>query len=103
MTGEGRSMVVGFSTYPIGSTHFSGELGKVAKVLEGSGLEYKVGPTSTALRGNWDEIMKVIRTCHDVMAEGSERVITTITIDDRHQAQHGLKERVDRMEQQSAS
>lgn len=103
MTHEAKSMVVEFSIYPLGSAHFSEKIAKIVPILERCGLEYQVGPMGTSLRGSWDEIMSVIRTCHEALAQESERVITTLTIDDRKLEQHGLKERVDLVDHKAAS
>jgi uncharacterized protein YqgV (UPF0045/DUF77 family) len=35
------------------------------------------------LEGDWDEILRLVRKCHKRTLEDSDRVLTTITIDDR--------------------
>jgi uncharacterized protein (TIGR00106 family) len=37
----------------------------------------------TILEGNWDNIFKLIKKCHKKILKDSDRVLTTITIDDR--------------------
>lgn len=76
-------MLFEFSLAPLGSgCHLSGEIAKALKIVEDSGLPYKLTPGSTCLEGSWDEVMPVIRLCHNRMRENSEHVITTIKIED---------------------
>jgi len=59
----------------------------VAKCLDiarKSRLKYELTPMSTVLEGDIDKILKTIREMHEVpFNEGAQRVVTTITIDDR--------------------
>ncbi len=48
-----------------------------------SGINYKLHSMGTILEGDWDEILKLIKKCHERTLEDSDRVLTTITIDDR--------------------
>lgn len=66
----------------------------VARLIEEvdkSGLDYKLTSMGTIIEGEWDDVMAVIKKCHDVTRRKSARVVTTITIDDRK----GAKKRLD--------
>ena len=77
-------MLVEFSIIPIGSGSSIGDqLAKVLKIVDASGLSYKVNPMGTVIEGNWAEIMKLIKKCHDTVMRTEDRVYTTISIDDR--------------------
>ena len=66
-----------------GSASLSGILAQVAKLIDQSGLDYRVGPMGTTVEGDWDQIMRLAKQCHDAILERAERVMLTIQIDDR--------------------
>lgn len=70
---------------PIGtkSASVSELLVEVARLVDGSGLDYRVGPMGTTIEGDWDRIMQLAKQCHQAMLGSAERVMTTIRIDDR--------------------
>jgi uncharacterized protein (TIGR00106 family) len=77
-------MLVEFSIVPMGEgASVSRQVAQVIAIVEQSGLPYRLNPMGTVVEGAWDEVMSLIRSCHEtIMAEG-ERVITTLKIDDR--------------------
>lgn len=77
-------MVVEFSIIPIGAgVSTSAEVAKVVKLVDESGLDYRLNPMGTVVEGDWDEVMALIGKCHRLVAGDVERVLTSITIDDR--------------------
>ncbi len=77
-------MVVEFSIIPIGgSVSISKYVAKAVKIVADSGLSYKVTAMGTIVEGDWNEVMNLIKKCHETVLEESERVITRISIDDR--------------------
>ena len=78
-------MLAELEIIPIGtsSASLSGLLAEVAKLIDASGLDYRVGPMGTVVEGEWEPIMRLAKQCHDAMLESSARVMTTIRIDDR--------------------
>ena len=77
-------MIVNFSVVPIGKGNsLSTQVAEVLKVVDESGINYKLHSMGTILEGDWDEILKLIKKCHERTLEDSGRVLTTITIDDR--------------------
>lgn len=77
-------MLVEFSVIPIGKgASLHEHIAKALKIVDASGLDYKLNPMGTVVEGNWDEVFKVIKSCHDAIMSDAERVITSITIDDR--------------------
>ena len=88
-------MVVQFSVIPIGSgVHMSGLLAKVMRLIDDSGLDYRIGPMGTAVEGNWDQVMRLIKRCHQAMLAQAPRVLTSVTIDDREGATGRLEGKV---------
>lgn len=77
-------MIAEFSVIPIGAgVSTSAEVAKVIKLIDESGIPYKVNPMGTVVEGEWDQVMDLIKKCHQVVFGGVERVLTNITIDDR--------------------
>jgi len=72
-------MLAELSIIPIGnSTHLSGELAKVLKLVDESGLPYQLTPSGTCIEGGWDELMPLIRQCHERARKASPHVVTLI-------------------------
>ena len=76
-------MIVEFDTYPIGKESGLGkEIAGVKKIIEESGLEHQLTAMGTIVEGDWDEVMEVIKKCHNSLREDYSRVETHIKIDD---------------------
>jgi uncharacterized protein (TIGR00106 family) len=77
-------MIVELSIIPVGlGVSISPELAKIIKIIDQSGVSYKVDPMGTVLEGEWDQVMDLVKTCHHEVFKEAERVYTVITIDDR--------------------
>lgn len=73
-----------FSVVPIGKGEsVSQYVAECIRIVEASGLDYKINPMGTVLEGDYDSVMDVVRQCHMRVLEMSTRVITTVKIDDR--------------------
>jgi uncharacterized protein (TIGR00106 family) len=92
-------MLAEFSIYPLQTEHMSQEVAKVIDTLENTDLVYHLGPMSTTVEGNWEQVMDAIRRCHQVVALNHDRVVTTIVIDDRKARPHHLAEMISSVEQ----
>jgi len=83
-TKKDRSMIASFSIIPIGrSTSIGDKIAEVLKIVDRSGIPYKINPMGTVVEGEWDAIMKLIKKCHTTTMKSGERTITNISIDDR--------------------
>ena len=88
-------MLAEFSIYPLGQTrHLSKDIAQIMQTLGETGLHFELGPLSTAVEGDWDDVLNAIQKCHRKMVEAHDRVITTITIDECKSGQHRLSEMV---------
>jgi uncharacterized protein (TIGR00106 family) len=88
-------MLVEFSIIPLGSGSSIGdEIAKVIKIVDSSGLSYKVNPMGTVVEGKWDEVMGLIKRCHQAVFRNQDRVITMISIDDRKRKPNRIDEKV---------
>jgi len=80
-------MLAAFSVVPIGSgTELKQEVSRILKVIDESGLPYRLNAMTTEIEGEWDEVMAVIRKAHDLGRSFTGRVLTTIVVDDRQGA-----------------
>jgi uncharacterized protein (TIGR00106 family) len=92
-------MLAEFSIVPIGVGSSIGDrLAEALKIVDASGLPYKVNPMGTVVEGEWDEIMKLIKKCHKTLMKTGERALTTISIDDRTGKPNRIDEKVKSIE-----
>lgn len=92
-------MLVEVSIIPIGiGSSIGDKLAEVLRIIDESGLPYKVNPMGTVIEGEWDELMKLIKKCHKAVMKTGERAITTITIDDRKGKPNRIEEKVKSIE-----
>ncbi|MBI4356073.1 MAG: MTH1187 family thiamine-binding protein [Candidatus Omnitrophica bacterium] len=78
-------MLAELEILPVGlpGTSLSRQIATVAKLIDASGLDYRVGPMGTVVEGSWDQVVTLARRCHEAMLQQADRVLTTIRIDDR--------------------
>ncbi len=92
-------MLAEFSIVPIGMGSSIGDrLAEVLKIVDASGLPYKINPMGTVVEGEWDEIIKLIKKCHMAVMKKGERALTTISIDDRKGKRNRIDEKVKSIE-----
>jgi uncharacterized protein (TIGR00106 family) len=78
------SVMVEFSVVPMGKgVSVSPVIAEVMKIIVKSGVSYRANPMGTVLEGEWDEVMGVVKKCHDAVMQDTDRAITSIKIDDR--------------------
>lgn len=88
-------MIVQFSVNPMDSEHISDDISRITAYLDTTGLDYTVGPIGTSIQGEWDEVIPVIKRCHEMITDEHARVLTTITIDDHKGKEHSLESSVE--------
>jgi uncharacterized protein (TIGR00106 family) len=94
------SMLIEFSVVPVGAgVSISPRIAKVLKIVAESGVPYRANPMGTVLEGDWDTVMAVVRKCHDTVMQDSERVLTTVTIDDRKGKEERIVKKLESVEQ----
>jgi uncharacterized protein (TIGR00106 family) len=76
-------MLAFFSMIPLGTgVSFSSKVADSIRIIEESGLDYKMTAMGTIIEGDWAEVSGVIGRCFEAMRKHSERVSCTIKIDD---------------------
>jgi len=88
-------MLAEFSVVPIGEGESVSEyVAECLRIVQSSGVEYQLTPMATVLEGDLEEVMGVILQCHRRILEMSNRVITSIKIDDRKGRKGAMKEKI---------
>ena len=92
-------MLAEFSIVPIGKGEsLSKYVANSLDIIDKSGIKYKINPMGTVVEGEWDEVIKVVKKCHDTMRTHADRVVTTIKIDDREGVTNALERKIDSVE-----
>lgn len=69
------------------------------RIVVESGISYKANPMGTVIEGGWDQVMDVVRRCHEEVLKDSDRVVTTIKIDDRKGGGQRMDRKLESVEQ----
>jgi uncharacterized protein (TIGR00106 family) len=78
------SVIVDFSIFPIGKDEsVSKYASRAVKIIKDSGLPYHIGPMGTAIEGEWDEVMSVVKSCAEALKKDCNRMYLTIKVDYR--------------------
>jgi uncharacterized protein (TIGR00106 family) len=94
------SVMVEFSVIPMGKgTSISPVVARVLDIVAKSGVRYKANPMGTVLEGSWEEVMGVIKKCHDEVMKDADRGVTSIKIDDRKGTDVRIDEKLQSVEQ----
>jgi uncharacterized protein (TIGR00106 family) len=95
-------MLFDLSIIPVdGNIHTSNEIAQALVVIEVSGLRYQLTPSGTCIEGEWDQVMPVIKGCHDQVRQSSSHLITIIRIEDDEGEEDKLSQNVASVEQKA--
>lgn len=71
------------SVVPLGrGPSIGADIADLVKLIDSSGLDYRLTAAGTIVEGNWDELLGLAKRCHAAMRQKTRRVITSIKIDD---------------------
>jgi uncharacterized protein (TIGR00106 family) len=94
------SVMVEFSVLPIGKgTSLSPVIARVLQIVVQSGVRYKANPMGTVLEGPWEEVMGVVKKCHDEVMKDAERAVTSIKIDEQKGKDARIEKKLESVEQ----
>jgi len=92
-------MLAVFSVLPVGvGEALSEHVARIVDIIDGSGLEYRLGAMATTVEGEENEVMELVMKCHRAAREAAPRVFTSVTIDDREGATGRLTGKIDDVE-----
>jgi uncharacterized protein (TIGR00106 family) len=92
-------MLCAFSITPLGVGESVGDaVADAVRVVRESGLPNETNAMFTLVEGDWDDVMRVLKQCTDVVAARAPRVSLVVKID--HRPGHGdmLHRKVDAIE-----
>jgi uncharacterized protein (TIGR00106 family) len=76
-------MLIELSIVTLGrGTHMSKDLAEILKIVDDSHIRYALTPFGTCMEGEWDELMAVVKKCHECARSLSRHILTTIRIED---------------------
>jgi uncharacterized protein (TIGR00106 family) len=101
MTGGEMSVLIHFSMFPTDrqGTSASPYVARVVRIIRDSGLPYKLGPMSTAVEGEWKEVMGVVERCFEELKKDCGRIYMTIQMDYRAGAENRIEGKIKSVEE----
>jgi uncharacterized protein (TIGR00106 family) len=78
------SLIVDFSIFPVDKGESLGSyVARVVRIIEESGLPYKLGPMGTSIEGEWDEVMAVVTRSFEDLKMDCDRISLNLKADYR--------------------
>ena len=92
-------MIAEFKVVAVGSGEsLSKYVAECVKIVDKSGLKYELTPMGTIIEGNLDEVIDIVKACHVRVREMTDRVVTSVEIDDRKGASDEMRHKVESVE-----
>ncbi len=92
------SVIVDFSIFPIGKEEsVSKYASRAVKIIKDSGLTHHIGPMGTAIEGEWDEVMQVIKRCMEDLKKDCPRLYMTMKVDCREGKSGRMEQKVSKV------
>ena len=89
-----------FSMSPLDKGESVGEyVSRSLKIIDASGVDYRLNPMGTVLEGEWDEVFEVVKKCYQEMSKECNRITTTIKVDYRKGKEGRLTSKVKSVEE----
>lgn len=89
-------LIMDLSVVPLGvGASVSTYIAECEKIIRASGLKHAMHAYGTNIEGDWDEVMAVVRACHDKVHEmGAPRVTTTIKMGTRTDKDQSIDDKI---------
>lgn len=92
-------MVMEPTIIPFGRGHsISGDIADLVRIIEGSGLDYRMTVFGTLAEDGWDRLVALAGECHFELRRNTERALTMIRIDDYAERAGEIEGAVSRVE-----
>lgn len=94
-------MLAEFSIVPLdkGDSHLSVWVAHIIRIVRDSGLDYQLTSMGTIVEGETNDVFDLIKRCHCEMVSLSDRVSTSIKVDDRKNVFGRLRGKVQSVEE----
>eukprot|EP01084_Bolivina_argentea_P217186 368819_1 len=104
MANEELKVLVDLCTVPLhtGRNSVAKEVAIIQQILEKSGLKYKMHSFGTSIEGKWNDVLKVIKQCHEELhyKHNVPRLFSSIKLSTRIDKQTTLQSKIDRVHQE---
>jgi len=80
---------------------FSTYVAEILKIVDDSGLDYRLNPMGTVVEGEWDELTALLTKCFRSMEKVSHRVSLQAKFDYRKGASGALEKKVRSVEERA--
>lgn len=93
-------VIIDLCVVPLGvGVSVSPQIAACQRVIEESGLTHHMHAYGTNIEGPWDEVMAVVKRCHEVVHEmGAPRITTTIKLGTRTDREQSMADKVSSVE-----
>jgi uncharacterized protein (TIGR00106 family) len=90
-------VIIDLCIVPLGvGTSLSPYIAKCEEILDKAGLKTELHANGTNIEGEWDEVFRAVKACHEaVHAMGAPRITTTIKLGTRTDKPQSMKDKVD--------
>lgn len=89
------AMLLEFSMSPLGKGEsVSEQVAASLRIIDESGIDYRLNPMGTVLEGEWEQVMGVVKQCFDEMSRTCDRVTCTMKMDWRRGATGRLESKI---------
>ena len=92
--------IIDFCVIPIGvGVSVSKYIAEIQKILQQSGLNYKMHAYGTNVEGEWDEVFAIVKICHQAVHEmGAPRISTSMRIGTRTDREQTMGDKIKSVE-----
>lgn len=89
-------VIVDLCVVPLGvGVSVSPQVAACQRVIRESGLEHRMHAYGTNIEGPWDEVMAVVKRCHEVVHEmGAPRITSTLKLGTRIDREQHMDDKV---------
>lgn len=93
-------VIIDLCVVPLGvGVSVSTQVAECQRIIEASGLNYRMHAYGTNIEGPWDEVMAVVKACHEgVHAMGAPRITTTLKMGTRTDRDQRMDDKVESVE-----
>lgn len=90
-------VMIDLCVVPIGvGVSVSEYIAECQRIIERAQLRSQMHPYGTVIEGEWDEVMAVVKQCHQKVHEmGAPRISTTVKIGTRTDREQHMQEKID--------
>lgn len=95
------NVIVDLCIVPIGvGVSLSEYISKCQQVIQQAGLTSHMHAYGTNIEGEWDEVFRVVKACHEAVHDmGAPRITTTIKVGTRIDYEQSMQDKVDSVNQ----